>query len=307
METGPDDGSTSDVAAEAYRSIFYPENWRPGAESGYGLGLQDYSYAGYRLGEEPPSDQSGLTKFDVTAMGADNTGKVDSTIAIQAAINAAGEAGGGEVYLPSGDYSIAGLLRVDASNVIIRGESARSTKLKFTKSDNLGNASSILFMGKKRVDAQTALVADAGVFDTSVVVENGSVVSVGDTVELGWTISAAFVEAHDMTDVWGPFNGMWVPFFYRRVVAIDGDRITVDVPLRYDARVRDGAALRKVSGHLRECGLEHLSLSNALTDEQAWSFDRVHVAHMRDVTDCWIRDVHSFGERRVVIFRAVAF
>jgi hypothetical protein len=53
---------------------------------------------------------SGQNLFDVMDFGAVHDGVTDDTEAIQAAINAANNAGGGVVYLPNGIYLIAGSL-----------------------------------------------------------------------------------------------------------------------------------------------------------------------------------------------------
>jgi hypothetical protein len=65
--------------------------------------VQDFSFAGYRRGEVPlPVTPPGLIYDVVTGHGADPTGVIDSTVAIQNAINAAAAAGGGIVWLPAG-------------------------------------------------------------------------------------------------------------------------------------------------------------------------------------------------------------
>src|SRR5690606_15344702 len=88
-----------------------------------------------------------------------------------------------------------------------------------------------------------------------------------------------------------------VPFFRSKVVAVDTSvtphRVELDVPLRYTAKVRDGASVQKESGYLREVGIQSLGVSNAVTWTQAWAEHQVKVIAMRDVKDAWIDDVHS--------------
>jgi len=66
-------------------------------------------------------DAEPAQSFDVRAYGAIGNGKVDSTGAIKAAIDAASRAGGGTVYLPRGRYLVSDML-VIPPNVRIRGE-----------------------------------------------------------------------------------------------------------------------------------------------------------------------------------------
>ena len=87
-----------------WRSTLYPENWQPpSASTSFATAklIQDFSYAGFRRGEEFIPTVAGPI-FRVTDYGADPTGATDSTLAIQSAINAAIAAGGGVVFLPAG-------------------------------------------------------------------------------------------------------------------------------------------------------------------------------------------------------------
>ena len=93
-----------------------------------------------------------------------------------------------------------------------------------------------------------------------------------------------------------PLN-TWQPFFRRQVTAVDtnqSNKITVDVPLRYLALVRDQASIKKETGYLQEVGVEKLSLGNAIDWDDAWSVNQIHVLEMKSVKDAWIRDVHSY-------------
>lgn len=60
--------------------------------------------------------------FDVMAYGADPTGAADSTTAVQAAITAAGAAGGGTVYIPIGTYKVSATLNISSPWVSVVGQ-----------------------------------------------------------------------------------------------------------------------------------------------------------------------------------------
>jgi hypothetical protein len=96
-------------AATPWRSDLYPEKtYDPSAAHlETDKVLQDFSFAGYRRGEAPIPDLAGPV-FDATAepFGADPSGATDSTAAIQAALDAAGAAGGCVVFLPAGTYRL---------------------------------------------------------------------------------------------------------------------------------------------------------------------------------------------------------
>ncbi|MDX9973625.1 MAG: glycosyl hydrolase family 28-related protein [FCB group bacterium] len=278
-----------------WRSALYPASWQPGYADAQGRFLHDFSYAGYRNGEAAIPDAPPLPSFDVSAYGADPTGQTDSTGALQASINAAVDAGGGVVKVPQGIFRCDGRLLVQGSNVILRGAGRDSTRLYFTQSTSMANRSHLTFQGNVTRGADIPLAQDGQNGSNQVIVNDATSLSPGDEVAVGWTISEAFVAEHGMTGTWQAFNGQWRPFFRRTVVAVDSNVITLDVPLRYPARLRDGASLRKETGYLRECGLERLSLSNAVDWDAAWSMYRVHLLKMIDTEDSWIRDVGSFA------------
>ncbi len=93
------------------------------------------SYAGYGYGEVPLPEITGPI-FDVTEapFSADNTGASDATEAIQSAVTAAGDAGGGVVFLPGGHYRIQGLIHLNRDGVVLRGAGPDATFLDFQNS-----------------------------------------------------------------------------------------------------------------------------------------------------------------------------
>ena len=283
-----------------WRSDLYPLDWTPESTDSAGRFLHDFSYAGYRYGQDPASGAKSVPMiFDaVTGYGADNTGATDATTAIQAAIDAA-EVSGGIVYLPAGTYRCDGVLNVNASGVILRGDGPDSTRVYFTKAEGMAYKSHITFSGPVSRGADILLAADGENRSFDVLVNDASTLSPGDEVSLGWVITDAFVADHGMTGVWQAFNGKWEPIFRRTVVSVDTaatpNRVTLDVPLRYPALERDSASLRQESGYLSECGIEDLAVANAVDWDAAWDEYQVHAISFSGVKDCWTRNVESFA------------
>lgn len=283
-----------------WRSALYPSDWTPGYADSQGRSLQDFSYAGYHNGEvEPPISPPGAT-FDVVAgYGADPTGTSDSTAAIQQAIDAAEAAGGGIVSIPAGTYRCDGTLEVAASRVVIRGAGESASKIYFTRFAGMGDRGHIWIHGAVSRGADHALVADGALGSFDVLVGDVSGLAIGDDVSVGWVITPEFVAEHNMTGTWQAFNGQWQSFFKRKVVAITAVpgawKLTLDVPLRYPAKLRDSASVRRESGWVSEVGIESLSLSNAVAWADAWTEVRNHVVLLEDVKDAWVRHVASFA------------
>ncbi|TDD22793.1 coagulation factor 5/8 type domain-containing protein, partial [Kribbella turkmenica] len=72
-----------------------------------------------------PTEDGVIADFDATAYGADRSGRRDATKAIQQAIYACQDAGGGTVWLPAGRYRVTGTIEVHAF-CTLRGEHGRS-------------------------------------------------------------------------------------------------------------------------------------------------------------------------------------
>jgi len=283
---------------EPWRSRLYPENWTPAHADAEGGFLHDFSYAGYHNGADEPPRVAGPVFHVVAGFSADGTGSADATQALQSAIDAAAQAGGGVVHLPAGLYRCDGMLTVAASGIVIRGEGAEATRLYFTRAEGMSNKSHVAFRGAVKREGDMPLLADGENRAFTVQAAGAGDLAVGDEVSVGWVITDTFVAEHGMTGTWQAFNGQWKPFFRRTVAAVDRSKrphtVTFDVPLRYPAQVRDEASLRRETGYLAECGLEDLAIANAVDWNAAWDEVRVHAVTFQGVKDCWIRGVVSF-------------
>ncbi|HPO14930.1 MAG TPA: glycosyl hydrolase family 28-related protein [Candidatus Hydrogenedentes bacterium] len=284
----------------AVRSALYPEDWTPGFTDAEGRFLHDVSYCGYHNGELPLPLEFSLPAFNVVSgFGADNTGSLNATAAIQSAIDAAETAGGGVVYLPEGLYRCDGRLIANASNIVLKGDGPDKTQLYFTSYSGMANLGHIYFHGTVQREADILLAEDGENRSFVVKVNDATSLNVGDEVAVGWIITDEFVDEHGMTGTWVTFNGLWKPFFRREITAINSETIphevTFDVPLRYSAKVRDGASLRREHGYLSECAIVDIALSNAVDYESAWAQNQVHVLTIDSVKDSFIRNVRSFA------------
>jgi hypothetical protein len=304
FDTSPSDlsGFEKDLETELppdsnhWRSVLFPEGWTPDATLESGQFLHDFSYAGYRNSESPIPTELDLPVFSISDFGA--VEGEDATLAIQSTIDAATEAGGGIVSIPEGLYRCDDLLIVSASNVVLRGAGSEKSRLYFSRHLDMSDKSHIVFRGNLTTSPEILLVSDGENRSSWLEVADASTLLVGDDVAVGWEISEQFIDEHGMVGTWKAFNGQWVPFFRREIVAIDSSsephRIQLDVPIRYPALLRDGASVKKESGYISEVGVQDLGLSNAVGFEEAWSNVRVHLVEFRGVKDGWIERLRSF-------------
>lgn len=289
---GPVTDATDDSdEASTWRSALYPEDWTPGFATDDGAFLHDFSYAGYRWGGEPLVRDPSV---DVIDLGADPTAAVDSTAAIQQAIDQVSDEGGGVVLLPAGTYRLDGLLTVEASGVVLRGEGSDQTRLAFTRHEGMTGRGHLTLAGAVEHGEDRLLTEDVPTASTRIPLADTEGLEVGDVVALGFVITDDFVAEHGMEGTWQAFNGTWRPIFRRTVMFVGDDFIEVHVPTRYPLRTRDGASLRIETGHLTEVGVEDLAVSTEVDWQDAWSVDRSHAIHLVGVRDGWVHDVASF-------------
>lgn len=313
------------LRASAWRSALYPADWRPpGLEASFETDklIQDFSYAGYQAGESPVPEVTGPVFNAAQApYNADPTGTADSTLALQSAINAAKAAGGGVVYLPAGLYRVSPqgsasyALRIDASNIILRGAGAGQTFLLNT-STNMRNAVVIL------VEGSTGAGFFAGGAGTTPIRQDlpgpTRVLPVGSTA--GFAVGQWVMVRADASDAWvsehnepgwiGYSNSLRGVAYFRRVVAVNAatNSLTLDTPTRYYLKTRDNArVIRLAAGPVTEVGLEDFSIGNVQNPGTGWREEDynyptnaayyVHnsfLVKMLRARDSWMRRVETF-------------
>lgn len=314
-------------APAAWRSELYPENWTPpqGVVFGRDKFLQDFSYAGYRMGEQPIPDVRTGRQINVVELGADPTGTRDSTAAIQAALDRAAEQaveGWTVVLLPRGTYRVSlpeganAVLRLRSSRTVLRGAGVGATILLNTTTGM--RSKSILLVAPEgnrswggvgsRV---TEITGDLDGPSVDIPVRNAALFKPGDRVIVRAEINAAWVRDHPDPDWLVMGSRLGAITYHRTVVAVDARRnvLRIDVPTRH--RIRRGYAPRVTSheGMLEDVGLEDFSIGNVenpATEGYAfmdWSKPDTagHASHdsyviiLRQVIHSWARRIDSHG------------
>jgi len=299
-----------------WRSSLYPENWQPpSASASFATAklIQDFSYAGYRRGEEFIPTVAGPV-FNVTNYGADPTGATDSTVAIQSSINAAAAAGGGVVLLPAGEFRISPqgssnhCLRVSSSNIVLRGAGTTQTFLLNTSRTMNGKAVIQVSPSSTSTGTPQNITANLPGPTRRIPVANAGAFSRGNIVRIQWTFTSDWVTENNQTTWWGTSQPSSAIYF-REVMATDpaAGWIEVDVPTRYWIKTRDNPTVRTVSGLLRNVAIESLSIGNVQHTGSGWGeedyTDSTKAAYdthaswlirFQNVRDSWIRSVHSY-------------
>ncbi len=307
------------LPSHAWRPSLYPANWTPPDDASFTTDklIQDFSYAGYRRGEEPIPEIAGPV-FDVTTApyNADPSGTSDSTAAIQAAIDAAAAAEGGVVFLPAGTYLVEPqgsnnfALRIQHSNIVLRGDGVGETFILNTSYEMRSKAVIRVTPPSTSFGPQVSITADLDNPTRRIPVADASAFSAGDMVRMEWTFTQGWIDEHNQGNWWTAPGTTPAPAEYiREITAVNTDEgwIEIDVPTRYTMRTRDDARARTISGQLSGVGIEGMSIGNVqhpgnqwgesdytVEGRSAWDVHASWLVVLNHTIDSWITDVHSF-------------
>jgi hypothetical protein len=275
--------------------------------------LPDFSHAGYGGG--------GVALPVVPARVTVSPAAGDATARIQAAIDfvssLAPDARGirGAVQLAVGRYEISGRLAISASGVVLRGagsDARTGTVLVATGPDR---RALIAIRGKAdRVLAEPRAVADAfvPVGASALRLTRVDGLRAGDAVIVSRPATKEWLHALGMDVAPGRQQFAWKPAamtltWERTIVAMDGDRVTLDAPLTtaLDAKFGGGTvATYRWPGRLVNVGVENLrcessyDAANPLDEQHAWD-----AIALEAVRDAWVADVtavHFAGSAVIV-------
>jgi hypothetical protein len=304
--------------SQDWRSELYPYHWKPGFAKD-GKYIQDFSYAGYRKGEQAiPFITNNIIDVTQAPYNADKTGTNNATAAIQAAIDYVSGLGGGVVFLPAGTYNVqpngasTSALSVRRDGVVIRGAGVSQTRILNTQT-NMRSKSIISFEPSTEADwyspsaTPVPFVKNVIEHDTTVFVANASSFSIGDRVVLTTDLTDEWIAEHNMKGLWN--STMPGVAFSRTIKNINAttNSITVDIPIRYFLKTRDNARIYKINRPISECGLESLSIGNLQNNKTGWGDDdyavagtaafEVHNSHaikMTNAENCWMKNVATY-------------
>ncbi len=232
--------------------------------------LHAWRHAGNRAFTPPQS------RFvNVMDIGAVGDGETNDQPAVAAAI-ASLDGQPGVIFFPAGTYRLRAAISVP-SGVVLRGQSARDTLLRFD----------IVHYAIRIYGQETGAwidVVEAGVMHADGLrVRDTSGLSVGDDIVIRQDDDPAW----NMTDRWAEKSAGQVA----RIVAITGDRIRLECPLRHDYPLTRSPEIRRIRSN-RYSGVENLKVERLLAGD-ARARDNQYTIHFAYATDGWVRGVHA--------------
>jgi hypothetical protein len=274
--------------------------------------LPDFSYAGYKFSEEELPDVSIRPEFAVTHYGATPDDDRYDDSAIQAAVDAAQDAGGGVVYFPPGRYLIAPdrdrdqRTRISQSHIVLKGSGSGpgGTEI-FMNERRIGDRQFVFRARRQRSERLTTIVKDAPRETFWVEVADASQLRVGQTVILRHQ-SEAFTRqyfgslplAREWTRLFGRRGGMEIQEIHT-IAQIEGERIRFANPIHFDlVNMPDEPFSLDSYPTLVDCGVEDILFKgnwNSYPEEFVHHKDGIHdggwcAIDMEAVEDSWIRN-----------------
>ncbi len=254
-----------------------------------GQRITDFSHSGYMGGTEPLPNVNAV--IDSSRWVTVNPVTGDDTANIQAAIDSVEaltpDANGwrGVVFLSAGEYQLATTITINASGVVLKGagdDPAIGTRLKatdprqYTLISVAGSGSRSVVSGTTHDLTQHLVPAGTRTFE----VDSTSGLAVGDTVIVKRPSTAEWIADIDMDQLANPWTvGSRDLHFDRTITRVDGNWITVDVPLpqTFEQQYGGGQIWRYTwPGRIQQVGIEDIygfSHFASPTDElHAWVF-----------------------------------
>ena len=271
--------------------------------------LPDFSLAGYRRGEEPyrvPKESISVKDF-----GAVGDGRTDDTAAFRRAF----EAGGGKrIVVPPGRYVLTDILRMRASNTVLRGAGPGRTVLIFSKpgieieprisktdggqpTSNWSWAGGMIVVGgpMPRSEGEVKVVGAAKRGQMQLALEANSF-RPGEEVMLALhDDDEKSLVKYLYCDQTGDISGLnrWRVVQVFRVTGIKGNAISLDRPLRFDVRAAWKPTVERFRPSVTDVGIESLSFEFPLRPYEGHfkevGFNPVEIA--RGAAHCWLREI----------------
>ena len=276
---------------------------------GKGGKLLDFSYVGYKRGEEPIPDVKVVKTIEASY-------RDNHTSLIQDAINEVAALPleqRGAILLKAGTYNVSDTIKINASGIVLRGEGQGENgtviydtrKSQVTTMQIRGSGAYTTVAGTKSTLASDYVPVGNTEFELSAV----DAYNVGDCVKVVCTPNDLWVKTLGMDVIPGEGSVQWkaneyVMTYERVVTAVDAAKksITIDtgIPLTLD-KTYYSVSVEKIkdsAGRITECGIENIRFisyyDESIKDESGRYVDENHgwiAVSTSNCRNCWVRDI----------------
>ncbi|WP_303315293.1 DUF4955 domain-containing protein [Flavivirga abyssicola] len=282
--------------------------------------LPDFSYSGYKYSEVeiPYVDYK---TFDVTHFGAIANDTLSDKEAIKKAILEAKKNGKGVIYFPKGKYYInteaddESIIKINASNIVFRGEDKANTILFFEKDlppsnpDKLWSCpNAIQVSTNKKNTVLTTIVSDSKRETHTIEVKNASKIKKGDWIVLEVLNNSKDLINYDLGALkpekkWKSLLEKGVKVNeHHQVAEVNNNTISLVSPIHYDIQSKHHWTVSSFE-HVNHTGFENLTFQGnwlkkfvhhrSAQDDGGWSILKISKAVDSWVKDCMFKDVSN--------------
>jgi hypothetical protein len=263
--------------------------------------IPDFSYCGYAASEQ--AIPTVPVKVVVPVVKGDATERIQTALDHVASLPVDANGFRGAVLLQKGTYTVAGQLKISASGIVLRGTGVgkggttiigagkdRETLVRiFGKNDKQLSTSVKITDAYVPVGATKFSAADAGSLKA------GDLIVIHRPSTLAWikTLGTDHFGGGETALGWKP--GERDLFFERRIVSVNNNTVTIDIPLTTSLdSTYGGGTVSKLTwpGRIEKVGVENLLLqseydkSNPKDEAHRWM-----AITMENVADAWVRQI----------------
>jgi hypothetical protein len=259
--------------------------------------IPDFSFCGYKGGGAaiPFID----VKRTISPVSGDNTQNIQSAIDFVSGLPLDANGFRGAVFLNAGTYDVNSPIFIRASGVVLRGAGQgtngsiiRATAAQSYRVVNVGvnpepSSATPEVAGTSRAITTSYVATGARSFSVS----STSGYAVGDKILVVRTPNQAWIDALDMAQFgWTP--SAYVVKYERKITAISGNTVTIDVPLvqTITANYGGGYIAKYTADRINNCGVEDIRFDSIFSapDDENHAGDAVRLAF---VEDSWVRNI----------------
>jgi hypothetical protein len=264
--------------------------------------IPDFSYCGYKASEETIPDDVAV-KITVPLKEGDATNRIQSAIDYVASLPLDKNGFRGVVLLEKGAYHISGQLQIKASGIVLRGVGYNEDGT-ILSGDGTDRQTLIRIFGKnnKKDGIEIKVMDDYVPVNANVLhIASTGTLKVGDEITVRRPSTKEWIHEIETEHFGGGITALgWKPgerdiFFTRKIVAVNGNEITIDVPLTTALDKKFGGGFVSVyqwAGRISNVGIENLQLNSTYEinnpKDEAHRWMAITVENAEDV---WVRRV----------------
>ncbi|QNL52254.1 pectate lyase [Olivibacter sp. SDN3] len=264
--------------------------------------IPDFSYSGYRAGEEAIPDVDARAVIKQTS--GDATEIIQSAIDYLSALPMDGNGYRGTVLLESGTFEVNGTLRIRNSGIVIRGSGTGEDGTLLIGAGKDRQTLVQILGGEERIKGYTTQVSSPYVPVNAQYVEvnNTQGFQVGDAITIHRSSNQQWIEKLGTGHFGGGITALgWKPgqrdiYWDRTITNIEDNRVYLDAPITTALDKSYGettvTSYSKV-GRIHDIGVENLTLQSSYDIDNPKDEDHRWMAiTLENVQDAWVRQVN---------------